>query len=341
MHSFSLHVVKLVECFACAKESSLFTFDQNKEENDALDEFLDLNGLHKWSVATNGLCLITSWTIAMKQHLQKNYTGGNAALKFDAVNDLLKNPNHYQLIGNYKGNLEKFLQFNDYACNSIDLLPYALANITGVLCVILQIDKNGKIRIYHITPLYDIPDNEPSDNRHPKIILIFSPSRQHYDVALTCDEYQAMVMGGREAKKVFIDLSIDEEVNDKLESGDSNFDDNDMYQNIFANDSADNSDNNDFTFSFDDKEIQLFLWSKSIKELKLLTKHHKISLVNVIEKQNLIAHLASDPTLKICVSKDLSAKQAAEVKERKRSQKVDLSFWGGGRKLGRSGKNSL
>ena len=68
-HSFGLHVVKLVECFACAKESSLFTFDQNKEENDALDEFLDLNGLRKWPVATTGLCLITSLTIAMKQHL--------------------------------------------------------------------------------------------------------------------------------------------------------------------------------------------------------------------------------------------------------------------------------
>ena len=112
-----------------------------------------------------------------------------------------------------------------------------------------------------------------------------------------------------------------------------------MYQNIFANDLADNSDNEDFTFSFDDKEIRLFLRSKSIKELKLLAEHHKIALVNVIEKQDLIARLATDPTLKISVSKDLSAKQAAEEKNentRKNGSVMVGRNWGK-----RSGKNSL
>ena len=91
-------MVKLVECFACAKESSLFTFDQQLEENTALEEFLYLNGPRKWSVASDGLCLISSWQIAMKTHLQKNYSSGNAALKFDAVDDLRKNPNHSLVI---------------------------------------------------------------------------------------------------------------------------------------------------------------------------------------------------------------------------------------------------
>ena len=131
----------------------------------------------------------------------------------------------------------------------------------------------------------------------------------------------------------------EEKVNDRLESDDSNFDYNDMYQNIFANDLADNSDNEDFTFSFDDKEIRLFLQSKSIKELKLLAEHHKIALVNVIEKQDLIARLATDPTLKISVSKDLSAKQAAEEKNENTCKNGSVMV---GRNWGkRSGKNSL
>jgi hypothetical protein len=319
-------VVKLVECFACAKESSLFTFDQQLEENTALEEFLYLNGPRKWSVASDGLCLISSWQIAMKTHLQKNYSSGNAALKFDAVDDLRKNPNHYQLIGNYEDDFERFLKYNDYAGNSIDLLPYALANITGVCCIILQVDKNGEIRTFNIPPLYDIPDNEPIVNRPPEITLIYSPTRQHYDVALTCDEYQAMVMERTEAQKVCIDLSIDEDVIDESECSDSSIDNEDMYRDIFADD-PDSSDDEDFTFCVDDKEIKLFLRSKSIKELKLLAEQHKISLVNVIEKQDLVVRLASNPTLKICVSKDMGEKKAAEVKERKRSKKVDPSWW--------------
>ncbi len=135
-----------------------------------------------------------------------------------------------------------------------------------------------------------------------------------------------MITEGITAKKVFVNLSVDEDVNDESEFTNSTIDDNDMYQNIFANDSN-SSDGDDFTCSIDDKELILFLRSKSIKELKLLAEHHKISLVNVIEKQDLIARLAIDPTLKICVSKDMSAKQAGKVKERKRSQKVDPLWW--------------
>ena len=49
-----------------------------------------------------------------------------------------------------------------------------------------------------------------------------------------------------------------------------------MYENIFADD-PDSPDDEDFTSYIDDKEINSFLQSKSIKELKLLAEQHKIS----------------------------------------------------------------
>ena len=73
-----------------------------------------------------------------------------------------------------------------------------------------------------------------------------------------------MVMERTEAQKVFIDLSIDEDVIDESECSDSSIDNEDMYRDIFADD-PDSSDDEDFTFCIDDKEIKLFLRSKSIK----------------------------------------------------------------------------
>lgn len=317
-------MVKLVECFPCAKESSFFAFDECNRENIVLEELLCLNGLCKWSVPSDGLCLIASWVIAMKAHLQRIYGGGNAALKFDAVEDMRKNPHHYQLIGNYEDDFERFLSCNDYAGNSIDLLPYALANITGVCCVILQLDKNGELRTFHIRPSYDTFDPDAFPNLDtPEITLIYSPTRQHYDVALTVDEYQAM--SEKKAQKVFIDLSMDDDGSDESESLDQNREAVDMAEEVFS-DTSDNCDDESVSFDVDDEEVKLFLQSKSVKELKLLASQHKICIINVVEKGNLVARLINDPVLRKLVSKDITNKRVAG-KRKARSKKVDNIWW--------------
>ena len=143
----------------------------------------------------------------MQAHLNESYNGGNESLKFDAIEDMRKNPKHYQLLDDYEDDLHRFLNLNDYASNSIDMLPYALANITGVCCVVLQADKTGEIHTFYIRPSYDTFDV----GQRKEITLIYSPSRQHYDVALTFDEYQTALIKKNETSNIFFDISMDED----------------------------------------------------------------------------------------------------------------------------------
>ena len=82
--------------------------------------------------------------MAMKTHLQKNYSGGNVALKFEGIN-------HYQLVGNYEDDFDRFLKCNGYAGNSIDLLPYALPASLG--CVVLYC-KQTKMGMFVLFTLF-------------------------------------------------------------------------------------------------------------------------------------------------------------------------------------------
>ena len=104
--------------------------------------------------------------------------------------------------------------------------------------MILQADKNGEIHTFYIRLSYDVFDTVNPDVDQPaEITLIYSLTRQHFHVALTCAEYQAMVNEENKVQKVFIDLSIEGDVSDEYEYFSNNIDNLYLSEEILSDDS--------------------------------------------------------------------------------------------------------
>ena len=73
--------------------------------------------------------------------------------------------------------------------------------------------------------------------------------------------------------------------------------------------------------AIDSDRVHLFLMSQSVKELKSLAAHHKLSITDIKEKQNLVKRLTSHPPLMTSVWKEINGTNLNNTDSKRRHSK--------------------
>lgn len=163
-------------------ESENSGFD--KEES-ALSELLaNKYGKKIWKINPSGYCMVEAWDFASKLALRESYDGDFKSLMNKALRELRQKSNAFNLDRDYEEELLRYEYLGDYTKGVIDYLPFALVNVTGMKCIITQVNDKGKE--CSIT-LYPSSHDINTDFAGPEIQLVFSRLRGHYDVAVNTD----------------------------------------------------------------------------------------------------------------------------------------------------------
>lgn len=163
-------------------ESENSGFD--KEES-ALSELLaNKYGKKIWKINPSGYCMVEAWDFASKLALRESYDGDFKSLMNKALRELRQKSNAFNLDRDYEEELLRYEYLGDYTKGVIDYLPLALVNVTGMKCIITQV--NDKEKECSIT-LYPSSHDINTDFAGPEIQLVFSRLRGHYDVAVNTE----------------------------------------------------------------------------------------------------------------------------------------------------------
>jgi hypothetical protein len=151
---------------------------QLNKEDTALSELLgNMYGKKIWKIDQSGYCMVEAWDFASKLVLGKKYDGDYRELLKKALNELRQNPDLYGLVGEYEDELSLYESLRDYTKG-------AIVNVTNMKCTLIQVTSDGKecsLTLY--------PFNHDMDTEYvgPKIEIVFSRLRRHYDVVVDND----------------------------------------------------------------------------------------------------------------------------------------------------------
>ena len=163
-------------------ESENSAFDK---EEAALSELLAHKyGKKIWKINPSGYCMVEAWDFASKLALGESYDGDFKSLMKKALQELRQKSNVFNLDKDYEEELLRYESLGDYTKGVIDYLPFALVNVTGMKCIITQVNDEGKE--CSIT-LYPSSHDINTDFTGPEIQVVFSRLRGHYDVAVNTD----------------------------------------------------------------------------------------------------------------------------------------------------------
>ena len=135
-----------------------------------------------WKINPSGYCLVEAWYFAYKL-ARGEYDGNYAILLHNAIKELIQNPDVYNLIGNYENELFSYEAVGNYTKGAIDLLPFALVNVTNIKCTIIQVTDGEECS----QTLYSFRHDLSTEYIGLEIKLVFSRLRRHYDVAVDMD----------------------------------------------------------------------------------------------------------------------------------------------------------
>lgn len=173
------------ECFPCAAKESRESFAAQEtpryQEETILIDIIAKEGKSRVEVNPDGFCLVQAWYQAMCMSLKTFYRNGWKDLLEDALFDLEYRPIFYSLEGQYKEDIDRYRRLGDYGSSVIDLLPYALANVTRVQCLIREVNGGHELS-FSILPV-SLENVTYVDLL--QIELAYFRGRSHYDIITT------------------------------------------------------------------------------------------------------------------------------------------------------------
>ena len=184
-HSLNGKRILTGECFACGVHASSEAYKNTSQthEDSALSQLAASKyGKKIWKINPSGYCLVEAWSFAYKL-ARGEYEGNYAILLHNTIKELIQNPDVYNLIGSYKDELFSYEAVGDYTKGAIDLLPFALGNVTNIKCTIIQVTDGKECS----QTWYQFCHDLSTEYIGPEIKLVFSRLRRHYDVAVDID----------------------------------------------------------------------------------------------------------------------------------------------------------
>ena len=93
-----------------------------------------------------------AWDFASKLALRESYDGDFKSLMKKALRELRQKSNAFNLDRDYEEELLRYEYLGDYTKGVIDYLPFALVNVTGMKCIITQVnDKGNECSMYRLS----------------------------------------------------------------------------------------------------------------------------------------------------------------------------------------------
>ena len=156
-------------CYWCAIHKSNESVKRLQELDNLLCQLIGSQGKEIVEIPSDGHCLPKSFCMALNiAGLDYQYI----ELLERAVQEMKAFPTVYMLLGNYEEELDNFVKNRNYAAPVVDSLLQALVNITGVRCIINQLNNTQELMQISIDPI-----GEPMQ----EIELVYYRHREHYD----------------------------------------------------------------------------------------------------------------------------------------------------------------